>query len=412
MKGLSLAAAFIFVTITVCQAAPLKLVRGVGVHEWLNWSPLSGGTTYRWPPYRSQKEWLSGARPLSDWPPGDQFARIRSMGFDFIRLSVDPGPLLDSRGIRRKEALNVLAKYVRQITGARLKVVFNLHSVEQIPAYGMAVVNGGANSEGIKLYRKMVSDVAEMLVKIGTDKVALEPYNEPAYYPCDTSGSEDWHKIMAATVRDIRAVSSDLTIVATGACGGDVIGLEDMRTGFDDPNIYYSFHMYDPHSFSHQRTDDVDGFLSGLPFPPDTGTPEGVKASLRTFMQIAGLTLEQQDEQLAAVEAIIDQYFVDDFGVSEVRRRLGRAVGWAKAHNIPLKRLFMGEFGAILISADGRMGAYDADRLRYVSTVRKEADAFGIPWSVWEYSNPYGMTVIVPQGRAVPDKNLLKALGL
>jgi len=129
-------------------------------------------------------------------------------------------------------------------------------------------------------------------------------------------------------------------------------------------------------------------------------------------MQIAGLTLEQQDEQLAAVEAIIDQYFVDDFGVSEVRRRLGRAVGWAKAHNIPLKRLFMGEFGAILISADGRMGAYDADRLRYVSTVRKEADAFGIPWSVWEYSNPYGMTVIVPQGRAVPDKNLLKALGL
>jgi len=29
----------------------------------------------------------------------------------------------------------------------------------------------------------MVKDVARMLVKIGPDRVALEPYNEPAYYP-------------------------------------------------------------------------------------------------------------------------------------------------------------------------------------------------------------------------------------
>lgn len=412
MKRLSLAALFIFVTIAVCQAAPLKLSRGVGVHEWLNWSPLVGGAAYRWPPYRSQREWLSGARPYSDWPAGNQFVRIRSMGFDFVRLSVDPGPLLDSRGARRKEALNVLAKYVRQVTDAKLKVVFNLHSVEQVPAYGMALINGGADSEGIKLYRKMVSDVAEMLVKIGTDKVALEPYNEPAYYPCDSSGTEDWQKIMAATVRDIRAVSSKLTIVATGACGGDVIGLEDMKTGFDDDNIYYSFHMYDPHSFSHQRTDDPGGFLSGLPWPANTGNPEAVKNSLRAFMQSAGLTQQQQDAQLAAVDNIISDYFSADFGVRDVKERIGKAVDWAKAHRIPPKRIFMGEFGVILISADGRMGANNPDRLRYLSAVRKEAEAFGISWSIWEYSNPYGMSVILPQGRALPDQKLLKVLGL
>jgi len=83
-------------------AAPLELHRGVAVHEWLNWSPLEPDGSYRWPPYRTQEEWLAGARPASDWPAGDKFARIRSLGFDFIRLTVDPGPLLSTDGARRQ----------------------------------------------------------------------------------------------------------------------------------------------------------------------------------------------------------------------------------------------------------------------------------------------------------------------
>src|SRR5690606_20106243 len=114
-------------------------------------------------PYRSVEEWLSGSRPLGDWPPGDPFERIRAMGFDFVRLSVDPGPLLASRGERRAQALAVLEKDVRRITDAGLKVVLNLHSVSQVPAYGLDLINGAADSEGIAFYRDMVRSVAEML---------------------------------------------------------------------------------------------------------------------------------------------------------------------------------------------------------------------------------------------------------
>jgi hypothetical protein len=72
----------------------------------------------------------------------------------------------------------------------------------------------------------------------------------------------------------------------------------------------------------------------------------------------------------------------------------------------------MGEFGAMLMSPDGRSGAFDGDRLRYLTAVRQEAEKFGIPWAVWEYSNPYGMSVIEPTGRAVADEKMLRALGL
>jgi hypothetical protein len=129
-------------------------------------------------------------------------------------------------------------------------------------------------------------------------------------------------------------------------------------------------------------------------------------------MQAAGLSKREQAFNLAQVNGAIHKYFEEDWGPSQMQARIGEATGWAKAHKIPATRLFMGEFGAMLMSEDGRTGAFDADRLRYITALRNEAERNGIPWSIWEYSNPYGMSVILPKGPAVPDPELLKALGL
>ncbi|MES0021809.1 MULTISPECIES: cellulase family glycosylhydrolase [unclassified Mesorhizobium] len=394
------------------EAAPIPLERGVGVHEWLNWSPVEKDGSYKWPPYRSEKEWLAGGRPLTDWPDGDQFDRIRSMGFDFVRLSVDPGPLLASEGAKRQQALDMLAAAVQRVVSSGLKVVFDLHGVSQVPAYSMEMIYGGADSEGVARYRKMVVAVAAMLIEIGADKVALEPYNEPAYYPCDSSGSDDWQRIMAGTVRDIRAVSSELTIVATGACGGSIAGLVNLDPNFDDPNVYYSFHMYDPHSFTHQRADDKNAFSSGLPWPADASTPEVVAETLKAQMDAAGLSQIEEVMNMASARETIARYFEQNWGQSQLEAGFRQAVDWAEAHGIASRRLFVGEFGVILMSADGRMGAFDADRLRYLMAVRREAERFAMPWSAWEFSNPYGMSVIQPKGPAIPDREMLRALGL
>lgn len=394
------------------NAAPLELHRGVGLHEWLNWAPLATDGSYRWPPYDSVEEWLIRYRPMSEWPAGDPFAAIKALGFDFVRLTVDPGPLLDSEGARREEALAVLKAGVQKLTGAGLKVVFNLHSITQVPKYSKNVINAPADSPEIAGYEAMSVDVARMLAPLGVDKVAFEPFNEPAHYPCDDTGSEDWQTIMAETVKAVRAVSRDLTIVATGACGGDVQGLVDIRPDFDDPNILYSFHMYEPHLFTHQRSDTDGDFASGLPWPASAGSPQTVVDALRAHMTAAGLSEPEQARTLSAVTPYIVKYFTDNWGQSQLEARIGQAVDWARANDIPTSRLFMGEFGAMLMSPDGRSGAFDADRLRYLAAVRTEAEKYDIPWAVWEYSNPYGMTLIVPEGPAVADGEMLKALGL
>lgn len=394
-------------------AAPLELHRGVGVHEWLNWSPLAADGSYRWPPYRSVEEWRTRYREAADWTAGDEFARIRSLGFDFIRLTVDPGPLLATEGAKRQEALDVLAADVNLVTASGLKVVFNLHIVPQVPAYGgEAMIEQPADSEAVARYVAMTADVARMLAPLGTDKVVFEPFNEPQHYPCEGRGDGQWQKIMAQAMAAIRAVTSELTIIATGACGGDVTGLVDLDPSFDDPNLYYSFHMYEPHLFTHQRPENEGGFASGLPWPASSGSPGTVLEMLRAHMMAAGVSEAEQQGTVLKLGQVISEYFIEGWGESQLKARFGEALDWAKKHDIPVSRLFMGEFGVIEMSADGRIGAFSSDRLRYLGAVRSEAEKHGIPWSVWEYANPWGMSVILPTGPAVPDQAMLEALGL
>jgi hypothetical protein len=170
--------------------------------------------------------------------------------------------------------------------------------------------------------------------------------------------------------------------------------------------------MYEPHSFTHQRADDPTGFVSGLPWPAAAGSLSTSSAELKAHMQASGVDPMTQTLNLAAFHTIAADYFAADAGPAQLNALFNKAARWASENNIPTERLFMGEFGAILMTPDGRMGAHNADRLRYLTSVRQQAERFGVPWSIWEYSNPYGMSVILPSGRAEADPDLLEALGL
>lgn len=167
MRRAVYAVACLFGLIGGAMAEPVALRRGVGVHEWLNWSPLAKDGSYALAPYRSERDWLSGSGRSPIGRAQDPFALIRSLGFDFVRLSVDPGPLLASDGAVRQQALDVLAAAVERVTSTGLKLVFDLHGVDQVPAYGMGMISGGADSGSVARYRRMVVAVAAMLDRIG-----------------------------------------------------------------------------------------------------------------------------------------------------------------------------------------------------------------------------------------------------
>lgn len=393
------------------SAAPLPLHRGIGLHDWLNWAPLNPDGTYRQPPYHTISEWLSGYRPLAEWPAGNELERIKDFGFDFVRLSVDPGPLLANGGKDRAGALQVLKTDTEKLTTTGLKVVFNLHPVTQVEAFSPKAIEQGPDSLAIAAYDAMLADTARMLTTIGTDQVALEPYNEPGYYPCGPGGNPDWQAVQAGQIKAIRAVNQDLTIIATGACGGDIDDLSALDAkAFDDPNMLYSFHMYDPHSFTHQRLD--NGWYSGLPWPANRLSEKTVEDALNARMSAAGVNFIAQQANWLQIGTDIHDYFATGWDRAAMATQFAAAVQWAKTNGIAPDRLFMGEFGVITMGDKGDSGALPEDRNRYLQAARELAESYGMAWAYWEYANPYGMTFIEPKGPTLPDAGLTAALGL
>ncbi len=74
------------------------LRRGINIHNALNWPQVEKGdgpTRYVWPPFRE------ATNPVTD----EEFRRLKAMGFDFIRVTVDPSIFIVTEGPRRDELM-------------------------------------------------------------------------------------------------------------------------------------------------------------------------------------------------------------------------------------------------------------------------------------------------------------------
>ena len=78
------------------------------------------------------------------------------------------------------------------------------------------------------------------------------------------------------------------------------------------------------------------------------------------------------------------------------------AADWARRRNVPL---VCNEFGVFREYSDPK------DRAAWLHDVVAALEHNGIGWTMWDYSGGFGV-VWKKEGRAVPDENVLKALGL
>jgi aryl-phospho-beta-D-glucosidase BglC (GH1 family) len=402
------------------DASPLQLRRGVSIHEWLNWSPIpkppaagnptqdaSGqapSTPYVWPPYSRNPSPIS----VKD------LQAIRERGFDFVRLSVDPGPMLSVSGQKRAEALTILGDAVKLALSSGLKVVFDFHPVGQVPAYSLTALNVAANEPAAMAYREMVAETAAFLnalVPNASQLIAIDLFNEPQFYPCDGVGGRKWKGVLSALVKAVRAVAPDLTLIVSGACGGNVKGLMNIGARqLADPNLLYSFHYYEPLTFSHQGTD-ARKWLTGVPWPTSVRTlDQSIALGTARLQAQTKLTSAERVAAESEIRKQLQKYYADDKGQQTVEAAFTTLIGWGRANGIRPEHFFMGEFGAMAASAS-RGGAAEADRLRWLTAVRQQAEKHGIGWAYWEYSNIHGMS-LTRGARREFDPIALQALGL
>jgi len=252
-------------------------------------------------------------------------ARIKMWGFDHIRLGFDQIVLEEAPGKYRERTFKRLEAFVGWCRKHKINAVLNLHKAIgnycDIPEKTQLLDSSGLQDRFVALWleiERRFHDAPEVAFELLNEVRDVDP--------------EKWNRLADRTLKAIREVNRDRWVVVGSTAWNSPSKLAVLRT-WDDPRVVYTFHMYSPFNFTHQR-----GVLQAGPLyaNEDVGYP----------------------------------------GADVVRKALAPAVEWAAAH--PDKILWNGEFGTIRHANPMAR----ADYMRDVVAVCKEA---GIPWSVWNY---------------------------
>ena len=277
---------------------------------------------------------------------------IKGMGCDVVRVPIHFERFCAAEdGWRIPQAIfditDDLAAWAEQL---KMYVIFDFHNRTDIDS----VTSEDVESILIPVWRQMAErykDAAEYLI--------FELMNEPHGIAIPV-----WNGIISKVHRDVREIDTKHYIVAGGADWNSLAGMKALPD-FGDDKIIYTFHFYDPHTFTHQgatwcRMERV----RGLPFPYDAARmpqpPEDANE-----MELARYENYPQEGTVERIKQLFDEY-----------------ERFSAERNAPI---FCGEFGA------HAFGSNREDRVRWYEIVTDLLEQRGIARTSWDYYGGFGL---------------------
>jgi endoglucanase len=345
-----------------------KLKRGINASEWFAQVYDKRGYT---------------PEHFQTWTTADDIALIKSMGFDHVRLSVNPQPM-STNMFDPREPNNIPADYlgnldaaVKMILDHGLAVVIDLHPDSDFKA------RLAKDDDFVERFTDFWRALAAHYSTWDADRVFLEIMNEPEF-----TDRYRWLGVQMKLAAAIRQGAPAHTIIAAGARWSDDDDLV-FQEPLHDPNIIYSFHFYEPHIFTHQGATWSAYYwhwLRGLQYPsnPDSA------ARVATLVPDDGDRLQ------------VIRYGYDHWDAARIESEMKQAADWAHRRGVPL---VCNEFGVYRAYTD------PADRAAWLHDVRSALEHNSIGWTMWDYSGSFGI-VTKKDGKTVVDDVALRALGL
>ena len=306
-------------------------------------------------------------------------ALIKQMGFDHVRLSVNPQPMF-----REGHADDLPVDYLSYLDAA----------VKMIHDQGLAVILDIQPESDFKLKLAtndaFVEEFADFWRALARHYATTDPslmffeiLNEP-----EMRDRFRWAGMQAKLAAAIRQGAPRHTIIATGANWSDdddLLFLEPLP----DANVIYSFHFYEPHVFTHQ----------------------GATWSVNYWHEVQHLAYpsnrESAEKAAAAVHDEINRLYVlrygmEHWGADRIDMEISQVAAWAERRHVPV---ICDEFGVYRNDADPQ------DRAAWLRDVRTALEKHNMGWAMWDYNGGFAV-VTKRDGRTVPDETTLNALGL
>jgi endoglucanase len=316
---------------------------------------------------------------FQNWITAEDIALIKSMGFDHVRLSVDPQPMMVSHRPEEipAEYLGYLDTAVKMILDHGLAVVIDLHPNSELKA------RLAKDDDFVQEFADFWRTLARHYSTWDAERVFFEILNEP-----EMSDRYRWSGVQAKLASAIREGAPRHTMIAAGARWSDdddLVFIEPLR----DANIIYTFHFYEPHIFTHQGATWSSypwHWVKVLRYPSSPESAAKVAANVPDAV-----------DRLALI-----RYGADHWDAARIDAEITQVAEWAQQRGVPV---VCNEFGVYRDYVDPQ------DRAAWIHDVRTSLERRGMGWTMWDYSGSFGV-VTKKDGRNVPDEVTVRALGL
>ncbi len=296
----------------------------------------------------------------------DDFARLDSLGFDFVRLPIDEVQFWDEQGNKLPEAWELMTNAINWAEKHHLRTIVDLHIIRS--HYFNAVNEGGSDANTLFTSEKAQQDLINMWYQLSdvlkgysNDSVAYEFMNEPV-----AEDHEQWNQLIAKVHKVLREREPQRTLVIGSNMWQSYGTIKHLKVPEGDKNIILSFHYYNPMILTHYGA---------------WWTPIGKYTGKVNY---PGVLVSKEDYEAAndTVKKVIDEnkFTTEEWNIDRIRADFKDAIEAAKKYNL---QLFCGEWG-VYEPVDRELAyKWTKDML----TVFKENN---IAWTTWCYDADFG----------------------
>ncbi len=294
----------------------------------------------------------------------DDFARLDSLGFDFVRIPIDEVQFWDEEGNKLPEAWQMLTQALDWSVKHHLRAIVDLHIIRS--HYFNAVNEGQEDANTLFTSEKAQQDLinlwyqlSEALKGYSNDSVAYEFMNEPV-----APEHEQWNQLVAKVHAALRKVEPKRTLVIGSNLWQGYQTIKYLRVPENDKNIVLSFHYYNPMILTHYGA---------------WWTPIG---KYKGKVNYPGILVSKEDYEAApdSLKPELEPYLTQEYNIDKIRADFKDAIEAAKKYNL---QLFCGEWGVYEPVDRNLAYAWTKDML-------KVFDEFNIAWTTWCYDADFG----------------------
>jgi aryl-phospho-beta-D-glucosidase BglC (GH1 family) len=339
------------------------LSRGVNLGNWFSQAP--DGSAYH-------------HDYLENWIQPAEFLALRNAGFRCIRFPVEFEMFFDEGhpDQLRPEFLGDFDAALDHMIHAGLAVIVDFHALDKTKERLLA------DDAYVARVSALWRAVALHLSNRDPNHVFLETMNEPL----GDMPLPRWLSVQERFLAAIRSAAPQRTVIVTSDRWSSASELAKIQP-LSDRNVVYTFHFYEPMTFTHQGASWIHGgeeLISGLAYPVDPSNQNQVAEALSAPKAVALVRAYKANRALLA-------------------SRIAAATGWGRTNGVPV---FCGEFGAYTL----RMPV--DSRMRWIRDVREICEAEGVGWCMWDYCGGFHLALGKEPGRRLLDPVCLAALGL